>query len=99
MFFNSGAQTTLGAARAVSDPDNESAEFGIIVESSLKGAGLGELLMDKLIRTLRARGTGALVATVLNENQRMRDLARHLGFTESSGEPGSGTRSLRLPLR
>ena len=60
-----GAQETLGVVRAVADPDNIDAEFGIIGRSDLKGSGLGKLLMLKLIRTLREHGTQRLVATVL----------------------------------
>ena len=93
-----GAERTLGVARAVIDPDNRDAEFGIIVRSSLKGEGLGELLMHKLIRTLRERGTRRLVATVLTDNQRMLDLARGLGFTLLPALSGDDTRQLSLDL-
>jgi len=50
------------------------------VRSNLKGTGLGSVLMHKLIRTLREHGTRRLVATVLQENQRMLALAQALGF-------------------
>jgi acetyltransferase len=93
-----GDERTLGVARAVIDPDNQDAEFGIIVRSSLKGQGLGELLMGKLVRTLRERGTRRLVATVLTENQRMLDLARALGFTLAPPTSGDGTRHIWLAL-
>ena len=93
-----GAERTLGVARAVVDPDNHDAEFGIIVRSSLKGAGLGELLMHKLIRTLRERGTRRLVATVLAENRRMLDLARELGFTLTPIDTQDGTCQVVLEL-
>ncbi|MBC8056942.1 MAG: bifunctional acetate--CoA ligase family protein/GNAT family N-acetyltransferase, partial [Rhizobiales bacterium] len=69
-------EETLGVARAVADPDNIDAEFGIIVRSDLKGTGLGVLLMRKLIDTLRAQGTQQLVATVLAQNDRMLAVAR-----------------------
>ncbi|MCL4791869.1 MAG: bifunctional acetate--CoA ligase family protein/GNAT family N-acetyltransferase [Gammaproteobacteria bacterium] len=77
-----GREQTLGVVRATADPDNCEAEFGIIVRSELKGEGLGELLMGKLIRTFREQGTRALVASVLPENTRMLELARSLGFRE-----------------
>ena len=93
-----GNERTLGAARAVIDPDNQDAEFGIIVRSALKGEGLGALLMDKLVRTLRERGTRGLVATVLTENHRMLDLARELGFTLAPVVAGDGTQEIRLVL-
>jgi acetyltransferase len=93
-----GKEQTLGVVRAIADPDNVEAEFGIIVRSELKGAGLGELLMDKLIRTLREQGTQFLVATVLSENQRMLELARELGFADDPARGEPGTRAIRLAL-
>ena len=93
-----GTEHTIGVVRAVTDPDNVSAEFGIIVRSELKGSGLGEQLMQKLIRTLREQGTQRLVATVLVENQRMLELAKSLGFTFLTRQPGTGTREIELVL-
>jgi len=94
-----GVEETLGVARAVTDPDNIDAEFGIIVRSDLKGTGLGTLLMHKLIHTLRAHGTQRLLATVLAENQRMLALARELGCIESPSGHSDGTRVIQLMLQ
>jgi acetyltransferase len=77
-----GVEQTLGAARAATDPDNDSAEFGVVVRSDLKGQGLGRRLMRALIEHLRQRGTRQLVGEVLTENRAMRGLCRHLGFVE-----------------
>ncbi|MGB8597966.1 MAG: GNAT family N-acetyltransferase, partial [Burkholderiales bacterium] len=93
-----GAEETLGVARAVADPNNIEAEFAIIVRSDLKGTGLGKLLMVKLIRTLRERGTRRLVATVLAENTRMQVLAQELGFVKNRPENAAGANELRLTL-
>ena len=93
-----GVEQTLGVARAVADPDNIDAEFGIIVCSDLKGTGLGRVLMHKLIRTMREHGTRRLVATVLAENRRMLALARELGFVESRPGPEDGTHEIHLVL-
>ena len=81
-----GTEETLGAARASCDPDNDSAEFGVVVRSDLKGAGLGRLLMETLIEHLRQRGTRRLVGEVLPENAAMLGLARRLGFEASPGD-------------
>ncbi|MDT0497513.1 acetate--CoA ligase family protein [Algiphilus sp. W345] len=94
-----GVERTLGVARALSDPDNIEAEFGIIVRSGLKGGGLGLLLMNKLIRTLREQGTQFLIGTVLAENRRMLDLAQELGFEQLPAERGDDTREIRLALQ
>jgi acetyltransferase len=75
-----GKLHTLGVVRASTDPDNVEAEFGVIVRSTIKGQGLGRLLMEKLITYQRAQGTKRLVATILNQNERMLKLAKQLGF-------------------
>ena len=75
-----GTPETLGVVRAVADPDNREAEFAVIVRSDLKGQGLGDVLMGKLLRYLRGRGTQRVVGDVLHENRPMRELATRLGF-------------------
>ena len=94
-----GEEKTLGVARAIADPDNLGAEFGIILRPELKGSGLGRILLDKLIRYQRAAGTERLVATVLTENRRMRELARALGFSEHAQPGDAGTLALALDLQ
>jgi acetyltransferase len=86
---SSGGWETLGVVRAVTDPENARAEYGIIVRSDIKGKGLGRILFDKIIRYCRSRGTSRLIGDVLKENKRMLDLARQLGFQVGrSEEPG-----------
>ena len=93
-----GSDETLGVVRAVADPDNVNAEFAIIIRSDLKGLGLGQMLMAKLIAYFQQRGTQALVGEALSENQALIDLTKNLGF-EVRNQPGMGTVDLRLPLR
>ena len=94
-----GTQETLGVVRAVIDPDNVDAEFGIIVRSDLKGRKLGEVLMRKLIGFLFDRGTQRLVGDVLRENTGMRELARSVGFAiDASASHGDALRFV-LALR
>jgi acetyltransferase len=94
-----GLLQTLGVARAMTDPDNISAEFGVIVRSELKGGGLGRILMDKLIRYLRANGTRRLEAVVLQENTRMLEMARRLGLRDAPEQPEFDTRALVMDLQ
>jgi acetyltransferase len=93
-----GNEQTLGVVRAIADPDNLSAEFGIVVRSDLKGARLGELLMRRIIEYQRSHGTKKLVATVLAANTRMLELARRLGFSEGASDEGDGVRRIELSL-
>lgn len=95
-----GLPQTLGVARAVGDPDNLAAEFGLIVRSDLKGCGLGELLLKKLITYFRSRGTKQLVASVLRDNYAMRHLAKKMGFSElKEGIREGDTEALSLNLQ
>ena len=75
-----GEPITLGVVRTSTRPDNSSAEFAIIVDSSMKGQGLGSLLMDKMIRYTRARKTTRLEGETLPENKGMIGLSRKFGF-------------------
>jgi len=88
---------TLGVARAVADPDNEEAEFAIVVRSDLQGLGLGRLLLDKLLRYSREHGTARLIGWVLRENRAMLALAQSLGF--ELDDDGSDAEALRIVLR
>ncbi|MCC7485062.1 MAG: acetate--CoA ligase family protein [Burkholderiales bacterium] len=85
-----GAEETLGVGRAVTDPDNDNAEFAVLVRSDLKGGGLGRALLGKLIRYCRERGTRRLTGEVLAANARMLKLSAALGFVAESvpGDPG-----------
>ena len=85
--------------RAIADPDNVDAEFGIIVRSDLKGGGLGDLLMQQMIDYLRAARHAAAGRDRAAENTRMLELARELGFAESPNPDEPGTRWIELPLQ
>lgn len=91
-----GVLETLGVVRAIADPDNVEAEFAVIVRSDLKGRGLGDLLMVKILRYLRGRGTQRVIGEVLHENKPMRDLAARLGFHIDTA--GSDDYALRYVL-
>ncbi len=93
-----GNERTLGVVRAISDPDNVSAEYGIVVRSDMKGEGLGELLMRRIIDYQRRHGTKKLVATVLAENGRMLELAKRLGFMQEASDQGEGIVYIELAL-
>jgi acetyltransferase len=75
-----------GIARISADPDHESAEFGILVRSDLQGHGLGAALLAHLIDYARSDGLTRIEGMILDENRRMIELARELGF-EISNHP------------
>jgi len=72
---------TLGVVRTINDANNHTAEFAIIVRSDMKGQGLGQLLLEKMIRYCQARGVVQLVGQVRTDNTAMLGLAKRLGFT------------------
>ena len=74
------AMQTLGVARAIADPDNETAEFAVAVRSDQKGRRLGMLLLSRIIAYCKSRGTRWLAGEALRENTGMIALARRCGF-------------------
>jgi acetyltransferase len=93
-----GKPQTLGVARAIADPDNISAEFAIIVRSDLKGYGLGQILMKKLIDYCRSRGTQEIVGEALLDNWRLVELVKEFDFEISTNPEHSSTLQLKLKL-
>ncbi|OXY80327.1 bifunctional acetate--CoA ligase family protein/GNAT family N-acetyltransferase [Oceanimonas doudoroffii] len=87
----------LGVVRAVSDPDNDDAEFAVLVRSDLKGSGLGRMLMEKIIRYARQRGLNSLSGMTMPSNRGMVTLARKLGFRVKM-QLEEGIAELKLPL-
>jgi acetyltransferase len=75
-----GEPETLGEVRTFADPDNEIAEYSIIVRSDLKGSGLGRKLLSKMIDYCRSRGTHRLAGSVLCRNQAMLAMIAAMGF-------------------
>jgi acetyltransferase len=87
---------TLGVVRTVTDPDNQRAEFAIVVAGAVQNKGLGHALMSKMIAYARARGTELLAGQVMADNERMLGLMRTLGFTLEFA--GHNTYDARLRL-
>jgi acetyltransferase len=94
---DAGRTVIHGVVRAVTDPDNDSAEFAVTIRSDEKGHHLGRTLMDRIIRYCKVRGTRLLVGDVLRENARMLSLARDCGFTVKASEDPT-VMSVQLPL-
>jgi len=90
------ADETLGVARVATDPDNVEAEFAVLVRSDLKGQGLGRVLLEKLVRYCRGRGTSRMTGEVLSDNLRMTHLAAALGFKAQASDRGILTLTLEM---
>jgi len=94
-----GRDETLGVARCVADPDNERAEFAIIVRSDLKRQRLGSILLKKLIDYARNRGIKELFGDTLAQNSSLIALVRRFKFRVSRSRDGGWTVPLVLPLQ
>jgi acetyltransferase len=75
-----GRTTIWGVVRMTADPDLEEAEYAITLDPTLRGLGLGALLMRRIIDYARKRGIRRLFGEVLEENEAMLKLNRALGF-------------------
>ncbi|GLT18723.1 protein lysine acetyltransferase [Vibrio zhanjiangensis] len=87
----------IGVSRALLNPDNTDAEFAILVRSDLKGLGLGKLLMQKIIKYCRQKGTKQISGVTMPTNRGMLMLAQKLGFElDVQFEDGIADMVLRL---
>jgi acetyltransferase len=93
-----GRTEIYGVVNIIADPDNERAEYAIIVRHDMTALGLGTFLMRRIIDYARARGIGEIYGDVLHENRPMLRLCRALGFTETrvTDEPTLVRVTLRL---
>jgi len=76
-----GKAEMYGIVNLSADPNNEQAEYSILVDRALMGLGLGNLLMKRIIAYARTRGISEIHGEVLQENKPMLQLDRALGFT------------------
>lgn len=70
----------IGVSRALIAPDNDDAEFAILIRSDLKGNGLGFHLMEKIIDYCRSKQTRQISGMTMPTNRGMLHLAKRLGF-------------------
>ncbi len=85
-----GKTEIFGVVNIIADPDNEHAEYAIIVRHDMTALGLGIFLMKRIIDYARNRGIKQLHGDVLRENRQMLKLCEVLGFTQarSADDPG-----------
>jgi acetyltransferase len=79
-----GQAELFGIVHISADPNNERAEYAIIVRSDVAGMGLGRLLMRRIIAYAQARGIAEIFGDVLRENHTMLKICAGFGFTRVS---------------
>ncbi len=94
-----GKPETLGEVRTMTDPDNLTAEYSIIVRSDLKGTGLGGKLLRKMINYCRSRGTQRFIGQVLCRNRAMLAMVDTMGFRRKISSEDTQVYDTWLELR
>jgi acetyltransferase len=80
-----GRTEIYGVVHLHADPDNDRAEYAILVRHDMTGLGLGVLLMRRILDYARSRGIREVFGDVLAENATMRRICREIGFEERHG--------------
>jgi acetyltransferase len=93
------APELIGVVHLIGDPDNERAEFAILVRSDLHRRGIGRLLMTRLIEYAKTRGLSEIFGHVLRENLPMLGLCKDLGLRVSLAPDKFDTAQVDLRLR
>ncbi len=70
----------VGVARFIQNPDNESAEYAIVVGDDWQGRGIARAMMERLIAFAKKKGLLRLEGAVLKANANMVKFVTGLGF-------------------
>ncbi|MFO1327714.1 MAG: bifunctional acetate--CoA ligase family protein/GNAT family N-acetyltransferase [Rubrivivax sp.] len=75
------SERIIGVSRYITNPDQTSCEFSLVVADDFKGQGLGSRLMLSIIDAARAKGLAEIDGLILANNHNMLRLMTSLGFT------------------
>jgi acetyltransferase len=70
----------IAVSRYITNPDQTSCEFGLLVGDAWQGRGLGARLLESIMEVARERGLQEIDGLVLRNNPDMLALMRSLGF-------------------
>ncbi len=93
-----GKAKVYGIVNLSADPNNERAEYSILVDRALMRLGLGNLLMQRIIHYARARGIQEIYGEVLKENKPMLQMNQALGFAVHNDPDDPGLKHVALKL-
>lgn len=74
------SERIVGVSRYVTNPDQSSCEFSLLIADEMKGKGLGSRLMESIMDVARERGLTEIDGLVLANNASMLRLMKSLGF-------------------
>lgn len=89
----------FGGVRLAADPDNEVAEFAILLRRDMTGKGLGAMLMRRIIDYAKQRGIRKICGDVLPDNRPMLRLCENLGFRIARDPKAPDTVRVSLALQ
>jgi len=72
----------IGVSRYITNPDQTSCEFSLVVADDFSGKGLGSRLMESIMEVAREKGLSEIEGLVLAKNPAMLKLMKSLGFGE-----------------
>ncbi|HEV6967267.1 bifunctional acetate--CoA ligase family protein/GNAT family N-acetyltransferase [Roseateles sp.] len=75
------SERIVGVSRIITNPDQTSCEFSLLVADDFGGKGLGSRLMEGIMDAAREKGLADIEGLVLSNNADMLKLMRGLGFT------------------
>jgi acetyltransferase len=75
-----GTERIVGVSRYITNPDQTSCEFSLVVADDFAGKGIGSRLMQSIMDVARDKGLAEIDGLVLANNSDMLRLMRSLGF-------------------
>jgi acetyltransferase len=75
------SERIVGVSRYITNPDQSSCEFALLVDDQMSGKGLGSRLMESIMEVAREKGLSEIDGLVLSNNDGMLRLMKSLGFT------------------
>ena len=70
----------IGVSRYITNPDQNSCEFSLVIDDAYAGQGLGTRMMLSIMDVAREKGLQEIIGLVLTQNNGMLRLMRSLGF-------------------
>lgn len=93
-----GAETEIGVARYITNPDGKSCEFAIVIADNWQRQGIAHRLMQLLIETARSHALQIMEGEVLASNHDMLNLMVKLGFSINPSEEETSMEHVVLRL-
>ena len=78
------SERIVGVSRYITNPDQSSCEFALVIADDFKGKGLGSRMMLSIMDVAREKGLTEMDGLVLANNPGMLKLMRSLGFAVKS---------------